>query len=599
MSAKNYLKLKSTVAYYNFLRKFAFPSKLRLLAYTFILNSIACSLIFLVGRPSVTQALRGAAFGALAFTIPSLLLDLTITSLLLNKDPLMDLRRSIAISLFSNLLWLLVFGFGILLGAGLETSFYLGAPVALTIRSLVFISMVSSKLPEEVLSIALEPALCLVVGTVALRLNAVKGGLTVILALLFGVGYASLVLRRVEKGGLEKFGFSSLGLLKSFLMAWLNGEASSLEEYLERMGVKKRLKVTTIAFRRKRDKKLKGAIVVSNFHPGPILEVGSSNLPYLIQKEVKAKFNAIAAIPHGVSGHETNLVSQKENRKVVEKVLELLSGGEYGSGVSRLVRVEHKEAKACCQVFNDAPLVALTLSPKDMEDIPPSLNDRLLEAGRSWFKDLAVVDAHNSINEVSELAEPELELLFEAGKLALEKASKEPRKPFKFGGAEVRLDYGPDAGFGYGGATVFLIQVDGQLVSYVTLDGNNMKSGLREKILSKLREIGVDDGEVMTTDTHVVNGRVPAKLGYYPIGGKANEEELIGKIVNGVKAALNDLEEAEVAFNSGEVNVKVLGDSSFRNLVSLIYKFGKDIFSSLIFTVALSEIILLLILNAF
>ncbi|HID16872.1 TPA: DUF2070 family protein, partial [Candidatus Bathyarchaeota archaeon] len=288
----------------------------------------------------------------------------------------------------------------------------------------------------------------------------------------------------------------------------------------------------------------------------------------------------------------------KENRKVIKGVLELLNGEGYGGGASRFVRVEHKGAKACCQVFKDAPLLALTLSPKDMEDIPPSLNDRLLKVGKEWFRDLAVVDAHNSINEVSELAEPELKLLFNAGKLALEKASKEPKRPFKFGKAEIRLDYGPDAGFGYGGATIFLIQVNGQLVSYITLDGNNMKSGLREKILSKLREVGVADGEVMTTDSHVVNGRVPAKLGYYPIGEKVKEEELVGKIVGGVKAALNDLEDAEVAFNSGEVRVKVLGHGSFQNLVNLIYKFSQSILGSFIFTAALSETILLLALNA-
>jgi putative membrane protein len=45
-------------------------------------------------------------------------------------------------------------------------------------------------------------------------------------------------------------------------------------------------------------------------------------------------------------------------------------------------------------------------------------------------------------------------------------------------------------GMGSGGISVIVVEVDDQKVAYVTIDGNNMVSGLREKILASLKELG-------------------------------------------------------------------------------------------------------------
>ena len=51
---------------------------------------------------------------------------------------------------------------------------------------------------------------------------------------------------------------------------------------------------------------------------------------------------------------------------------------------------------------------------------------------------------------------------------------------------------------------VLVTEVDGQRTAYVVIDGNNMAQGVREVLLEQILKI-VDNAEVMTTDSHVVN----------------------------------------------------------------------------------------------
>lgn len=586
----NHFEVKRIAPYYNVLRRIVFPSLKKILFFSIVFNFSISIILF--------KNLIKGFFLALSFTIASLIADCFSSFILLKNDSLMNLRRNMASSLFSNIIWLSFLFLGFIFKASIQTMFYLGFPIILTIRFLTFISLSSSKLFNKILAAFLEPFLCFIFSFQILNLNLLKVFLTFLIAIPPSFSYAFLTLKSIEERGFKKIGFSTLEFFRSFLKSWFDNENSFLEDYLDKIGVYKEIKVTTISFRKENDKKIKGVMIVSNFHPGPILEVGSSNLPYLIQKELESKLNVTAAVPHGVSGHETNLVSSKENKKIIDAIFKLLKeNNNYFNGASKFLRINYGKAKSSCQVFGDSCLETLTLSPENMEDIPLMLNFKLNEFGKKYFKDVAVIDAHNSINTITELDNSEIELLFNAGIKALEEASKEPKFPFKFGKAKVEFKYSLKQGLGYGGATIFLIKVNNQLSAYITIDGNNMKSGLREKILTKLKEIGIEDGEIMTTDTHIVNGLVSTKLGYHPVGDALDENEFIKAILNGVKEALKDLENCEVAFNSTFVKAKVFGRKSMENLINSIYAFAKGISTSLIATLILIDAILIFALK--
>ena len=102
-----------------------------------------------------------------------------------------------------------------------------------------------------------------------------------------------------------------------------------------------------------------------------------------------------------------------------------------------------------------------------------------------------------------------------------------------------------------------------------------MIRGLREEILKSVKRVGFDDGEVMTTDTHMVNGVVSARLGYHPIGEVVSRDRIIQEVTSACSEALNNMEEGEVSVISGQIPVTTLGQKSLRRVMSQVYRMSK------------------------
>ncbi len=104
----------------------------------------------------------------------------------------------------------------------------------------------------------------------------------------------------------------------------------------------------------------------------------------------------------------------------------------------------------------------------------------------------------------------------------------------------------------------------------MTIDGNNMVSGLREEILARLKAMGLDDGEILTTDTHVVNGVVKVDRGYHPVGEAIDREKLIKYIETAAFEALENLEAVKSSWRMEEVRgVKIIGEKHLQEICLL------------------------------
>jgi putative membrane protein len=126
-------------------------------------------------------------------------------------------------------------------------------------------------------------------------------------------------------------------------------------------------------------------------------------------------------------------------------------------------------------------------------------------------------------------------------------------------------------GMGAGGITVVIVKCGSQKAAYVVIDGNNMVSGLREEILSSLNSLGIDDGEVFTTDTHAVSALILGKQGYHLVGEVIDKSVLLSYIKTAALTAISKLQPAKVV--SGRVSVKevtVLGAKPLQTLCLLI-----------------------------
>jgi putative membrane protein len=100
-----------------------------------------------------------------------------------------------------------------------------------------------------------------------------------------------------------------------------------------------------------------------------------------------------------------------------------------------------------------------------------------------------------------------------------------------------------------------------------------MISGLREKILLALNSMGINDGEIFTTDTHSVNALILGNRGYHPVGEAIPHEVLIEYIKRTVTIAVLGLEPVKAACSNITVpNVKVIGERQLEMLCMLIDK---------------------------
>jgi putative membrane protein len=210
-----------------------------------------------------------------------------------------------------------------------------------------------------------------------------------------------------------------------------------------------------------------------------------------------------------------------------------------------------------------------------MEDVPLEVGDEIIRKGRlHGTKQVALIDSHNSIGSSSDvpvLSKEETYDLISAAEEALKYALKEDRSAFVIGVAKVvPIEFSINQGMGPGGIVALAIIVGEQKSLYVTIDGNNMVSGLRDKIIQALSD-HFDECEVLTTDTHVVNALTTNERGYYPIGEAIDHDLLISYVKDVALKAKDSVEEGTVSFKKIQINnIRVIGEEKIANLSMLI-----------------------------
>jgi len=571
--------LAKTTKYYNLIRRLGFPSLEKVLAEITLTAVVGCGVAFSLSTLAVSDFVSGCLVGALVFAFPSIAVETVLWGLILREDPLFYLRRCLALSLVVNLVWI----FSLLTGSIVSKTvlgfpqkpFLLGMLCAYSLRSLAIFSLSQCSLPRKLAATLAQPLVCLAVALPLLKLPPAPTILLLVAAVTISPILLYPLLWLIERRGKQAIGVSVMNLFRAFLTVFLDMKNQPLENYLEDLGTVENIGVSVLTFKRRSYPTPKAVIVVPNFHPGPFLNVGSSVLPMLIQNTVEAETKAVAMVPHGVSGHEHNIVSQSENQKVVEHVRGLLARGQRTVTASRMIRSSIGNASATCQAFGKCGLVTLTTSPQDMEDIPLEVSSGL-HKDLLGFDHLALIDSHNCIDELKPMTSQDFHNLVASGRKAMQQAELTEQRPFKVGACKLKLaDFSLDQGIGPCGLSVILTEVDGSLSGYVTIDGNNMKAGLREDILNVLKQMGINEAEVMTTDTHMVSGRVSTKLGYHPVGEAIDKNMLLLHVESAVRDALEDLEDSETEWNSESISVKTLGRETFATLTKLIREMSK------------------------
>lgn len=560
----------------------AFPSTKAILESTVLFTTIGIGLSFLIAQRSAEAFVLGAAWGILILAVPALISNIILYFSIMKEDPLFYLRRCLALSLFTITTWVIVFIGGSLISLAdprflfPDFAVVVGLFAAIPFRALAVFSMSRTSFAKRILFTFMEPSLTALMVILVFGVSIFRIVTGLVISSLAGVTFAFALICIIETYGRQSIGFSPIRMFRAFLTDWLEGDNDELESYLTELGVETELDVAAFAFRRKATSNIKGIVLVSNFHPGPFLNIGSSVFPFLFQSIMRRRFNALGLVPHGVSGHELNLVSQEQNARVIDWVLRNLEETPYIGEATAVTRSKNEIATATSQVFDGCALVTMTAAPRDMEDVPSQIANRISGLTKGRFRQVALIDAHNSLAGPTTMDSQTVGALEEAALASLQISAQQEASAFKVGIAmNVPDGFTLKDGFGPGGISVLGIEANGQRFAYLGIDGNNMVKGLREEILERIRIAGFDDGEVMTTDTHMVNGVVHARLGYHLVGEVVPRQPLLDEISTTCRTALSDLEACEVGVVSGQIPVTTLGTKSLKRVMGLVYRVSK------------------------
>jgi len=529
--------------------------------------------------PSVDGLVKSLFLGVSLF-VAVLLADYILSKTALRSDPIYVLRRAAALSLFGLIIWLLFAVLGVVFGAFFGLWWWVklclfGFAAVLTFRAVVFISTSSEGVIQRLFSSLFSPFLCIAMFIVfwsfldgAIPLQVLP---FLVISPILGCSFAFLFVFLLDRFGRRTFGVPSMSLFRAFMLNWVAGLNAPFEELLEQLGENEDIEVTLLKFD---SHKPKAAIIVPLVHPGPFKNIGSSLLPSLLKRDFEQEFGCDTCVPLGLLGHELDLVSQTQNQKIITQVIDSAKFSASAERATPFVKVTEGFATASCQVFGKTAFLSFTLAPKTTEDLPQELG-RIVneEAEKLGLECNVVVNAHNSIDDTVDV-ETSLSTLSELASKCLKKAVSLPSYAFEIGASTVfPKNFSLKDGMGSGGITAVVVKVAEQKTAYIVIDGNNMVSGLREKILSALKSTGFHESEVFTTDTHAVSAVVLGRRGYHPVGEVMNHDALTSYITEAAKTAEANLETCNAGCLRLVVpKVRVIGQARLESLSLLVDK---------------------------
>ena len=123
-----------------------------------------------------------------------------------------------------------------------------------------------------------------------------------------------------------------------------------------------------------------------------------------------------------------------------------------------------------------------------------------------------------------------------------------------------KMTKAPDIGDGQFG--LLTLSITNKRYCLCWCDSNNMKNGIREKIISMIESEECNIIEVCTSDTHSTSGKRNTK-GYYTLGDITKEEKIIKVFQSLVKSSIESLNDSTFEIYKSESQVMVMGNDQF------------------------------------
>ena len=564
---------------------------------SFILGCIVSAIQPSAHHSILYNVVYGGAAGFLIFGLTSIMSG-AVTQPMINS--LEGRHMKMKQSMFLSLLSMLIVGFVYLIGS-LISSFSIysytidalvyGCVIIFAIRILVLWGTSNINFFKSLPAAATQPTLIISMVIVIVSLTSITTniGYFSILALLIKIVIASLILVVaiysfvviIESPMKRNLGVGGLELLSLFLAHVTEG-SNALEGLFEDMGEPIDTIIGITAFKGKDG--LKAIFLSPSVHPGPVGNIGGGNMPTILANS----FETFTMVSHGPSTHDFNPVSLKEVYKVGDVVKNTLKNMKYSNKASKFFRVQSGDAKIGAQFFDNNLVLLATMAPVGFDDMDFGVGLAIinLAKARTGADNVVLVECHNAFQGDGGRILPGNKEVF-----ALMDATEKLKKTDEQHSLKVGIANDPmesvtkEEGVGESGVKALIIDVDNQKTGYILLDSNNMVIGFRERIIEQLKELGLDEVEVMTSDTHFVNA---LSGGHNPVGRKS-QDIILEKVVECTRNAMKDLEDVTVACEVSKIkDLKTLGPTHATELVTTISSIVavSKIFAPLIFIIA-------------
>ncbi len=280
-------------------------------------------------------------------------------------------------------------------------------------------------------------------------------------------------------------------------------------------GVHKNIDIDILVLKSK--SRYKAVFVNPNIHFGPFKNVGGSVATEVIGSMIQRRYNASPFVLHSAVNASDNPVGTSQVYSLsaeIRQYIDRLKEKDFSAAKGNIGIGRSGPCRAIDLKVNGFNMFVLTKAPMVVEDIDPQVgNDFRRIASLNGRRHAVIVDAHNSRFESASIVELQgvkrNSIYEERYKEAIKNAiTKERSYKFRCGFACQKIDTWlnrpSDMGGGYTSVSVF--EFDKKMFGMVYFDSNNMLPGFRDEIIKHIKEKFGFDVEVLTTDTHSVNG---------------------------------------------------------------------------------------------
>jgi putative membrane protein len=508
----------------------------------------------------------------------------------LKGTPLNRMSKVLHVAAFANLLWTLtvifsyVSEFIIFTNHPAINSIVQGMFMAIGLRIGIFTSVFGASLKRAIPISFIQPLIIFILISFFYFNHIFFTNLSVYLfgAVILTIGITWAIV--IDRIGRPNFS-SAFKILQAFLKAWTENKSDEMERIAEEKANSKSVKTFLIKLKSKKDV----MIVLPELHPGPFNPIGGSNLPYAIFNFYKNS----AMVMHSISDHSLNIPSQKEVKKYLNS-LNHLDYLESGDKCTIPVSISIDDCNCTGFALGKNAIILLSKSPSGMEDIPPDVKLNLEQYSKELgFDQTLIIDSHNSMGE--KIEKHDINNFISIGKKCLEKLTHSEQFPFKIGYSnslqiENQMAKSPDLGDGRFGTLTISIKNKQYVLCWC--DSNNMKKGIREKIIANLKTEGYNVIEVCTSDTHSTSGKRNTK-GYYTLGDITNETKIINTFLQLAKLSKESISDSAFEIYKSESKVMVMGNDQFDDYSNALEKSFKvtKIFLSVTFIIYIAMLL--------